>query len=303
MKKIIIALFVIVCGAFVAFGQVAKDTYTDRFAIRLKADIGLTDAYATKLLLPARETSNHLNDYGIEFMWTFWNRDGHSIKAGTGFALGVASFSTNLEGASYSYMAGPSSDMDGNTYIRYTDIEFLQQKSHMVRMSVPVYLRYEYSFHKRWSVYGMAELKIGFGGNPSVISGQGNIESYGIYPDYDDLKMDDEWLNCFGAQQLSKKQMKDGKKAGADAAIMLGAGLAFQVYKPLYLTIGLNYDAGFTNILKGEGMELIGDNISEEKAPVAYTVEEGLKCRSLTDAFEKCRLNRLGLDIGLELRF
>ncbi len=300
MYKSIIASLILVGGAL---GAAAQNTDNPKFAIKLKGDFGLTDAFSTEYSFASTESSSSFNNYGLEFSWAFWQKGNNSLELGAGFYMGEAQFKTGVDAVSFSYAAGPEADMDGNSYIRYTDMSPMKQTLKMTRMSVPVYVQYNYRFHPRWTAFAKAGVQIGFGGSVWAKSLTGSVDSYGVYPEYGDLVMDDEWLNDFGVRTLAKGNVTKGKKAKADIAGLVGAGIRFKIIDQLHLSVGVNYQAGFSDMLKGDGLRIADGQTTAADAPVSYTVADGLRCKPLTDGLTKCRLNRLGLDVGLELRF
>lgn len=274
----------------------------DRFGVRAFADIGIGSACAVDYDFAASDSKSSMSTYGVAFDWTFWRAGSHSLALGIGFGLAPTSFSVTSGAATYSYAAGAEADMDANEYIRHTRMSPLKQTIGMTQIVVPLTIEYAYRFHSKWSVYGRAGFRFGFGGTPSVRTIVGTIDSYGVYPEYGNLVMDDSWLNDFGEQTLVKSHCTRGVSAGT-VGILAGTGVKFRVYKPLYLSAGVTYAMSFSNVLKNNGLKIADGTLAVAAAPVTYTVAEGLQCKPLTDGLTKCRLNRVGVEIGIELHF
>ncbi len=282
-----------------AAGQVARN----KFAVRINGDIVLTNPYTAEYNFPVHDDTNSMNNFGAEFIWSFWQAGQHRLELGTGFGLQKVNFTAETDDVSYSYVAPSSADMDGNSYIRYTDLSAMKQTISMSRIAIPLYLRYNCDLNSRWSLYGKAGIMISLGGKANLSKISGSTDSYGVYPEYGNLVIDEPWLNEFGERTLTKEQCIAGKTGGTDFGILAGAGVSFQVIKPIYISVGLTYQRGFANMLKGDGLKVTNGMIDNTQAPVTYTVADGIQYRQLTDGLTKCKLNRLGIEFGVEFRF
>lgn len=299
MNKLFISALLISGSVTTVFGAPGPE----RFAVKLKGDIELTGAYTTDFDFPAVDASNSMHRFGVEFGWSFLNSESHSLELGIGLNFGLGTFDIGSNAVSYSYTAPPSADMDGNSYIRHTDLSAMQQSLSISRTSVPVYLQYNFHLNNRFLIYGKVGFETGFGGKISARKISGTVDSYGVFPEYDNLVIAEPWLNGFGKQTLTKEQCTGGASGKTDFDILAGAGISFRIFKPLHIFLGINYRAGLSDMLNNQGLKYASGDVNQADAPSIYTVADGVQWRPLTDGLTKCRLNRLGLDIGFELRF
>lgn len=297
MRKFILPALLVAGLVQTASAQAEQQSAAEKFAIRIKGDIGLTGAYSTEYAFPVTDDSNSMNGLSLEFGWNFWQSGRHALQLGVGIGYQHAGFTAATGAVSYAYAAGPDADIDGNAYIRHTELSAMKQTVGINRISVPLYLRYDYTLHSRWSIYAQAGLRFGFGGKTAVSKISGTALSYGVYPEYDNLVIDDSWLNDFGETTLTKARCRDGVSGSAEVGVMAGAGISFRIIRNLSASVGLAYQTGFSDLLKNNG------TVDASTAPVTYTVAGGTQCRPVTDGLTRCRLNRLSLELALTYTF
>lgn len=284
-------------------GAGAQDTGRDgNFAIKANANIGLGNAYtATSAVDGAKLDKSGNSSYEVDFHYRFWQNRNLSlgINAGLGYATG--SQTITIDGMKFNYTAGADADMDGDTYQRYTEIGKASQKVSLGELIVPVYVDFNWQFCRRVSLYVNAGVNFRVSASAKIKDVTGNCDVYGIYPKYDNLKMDDEWLNDFGDHSLAGASADKVKQNGGTISLRGGAGLRVWLYGPLSLECGVNYEYGVINQLKSGSFS--ADNVTAETAPVTYTVAEGRKVKSFSSVLSTDKLSNLSLNLGLIFSF
>ncbi len=237
-----------------------------------------------------------MNSFGVDFGYMFWQHNGMSLSVNAGLDYDMNNAKLNIGSMKCDYAAGADADMDGDTYRRYYQLSNLNQEIGVEYISIPVYLNFTYRFNNWIGVYANLGIKPGFKARGKTKSFSGDVYSYGIYPQYDNLMMDDEWLNNFGNSQLSGSQVNAPSINGFNMSVLAGAGIEAKIYGPLYGVLGVNYKAGLTNTFK--------NNPEVASSPVvSYTVAHGQQAESLTSMLSKSKISHFGVNIALIYRF
>lgn len=270
-----------------------------RFAVKPHADITLGKAvnYSTGMEMNPEVSSN---EFGVDFGYTFFNKSKNSLEANIGFGYRYLDTRLMAGDFGYSYSAPASADVDGNPYTRFCEISDLEQKINIGYLTLPVYLRYAYRCTDWMEVHALVGVRLGFKVSSSAGSQSGSVDSYGIFPEYDDLVIDAPYLDDFGKVNLADKRIGEPEANAVLASVMIGAGLDFRIYGPLWVNLGLRYDIGFSDVF-AKGTDF--SKPTAENAPVTYTVAEGTRVRALSDYITGGKLSPLSLNIGISLRF
>lgn len=293
LKYISAALLAV--GALNAHAQ--GNTLDSRFSVKAHGEIGVGSALIMSTSQADLSRKSSMNSFGVDFGYMFWQHMGMSLSVNAGLDYDIINAKLNIGSMKYDYAAGAEADMDGDTYRRYYQLSNLQQEIGMEYISIPVYLNFTYRFNEWIGVYANVGIKPGFKTCSKVKSFNGEVYSYGIYPQYDNLMMDDEWLNDFGNRQLSSSQVNAPDINGFNMSVLAGAGIEAKIYGPLYAALGVNYNAGMTNIFKSKPE--VGSSIPL----VSYTVDRGQRAESLTSMMSKSKISHLGVNIALIYRF
>lgn len=273
-----------------------------KFAIKPYADLGVGSAMSLKSDMPLSTKSSSNTSFGVDFGYTFWRKGGNSLEANIGLGYSVANLKLGIDNLSYRYEAPAAADMDGDTYIRYYQYELtgMQQKINLGYFNIPIYLTYGYQFGERIGLHADLGFRFGFKCASKLSSVSGMVESYGVYPEYDDLLIDDSWLNGFGESDLADAKRGDVDANGFNASLMVGAGLDVLIAGPVWLNLGVRYDCGFTNSFKHL---YDGGAYTYENAPVSYTVAEGQEVKPLTGYLNSSKLSPFSIHAGLTIKF
>ena len=242
------------------------------------------------------------NEFGVDLGYTFFNKAKNRREVNVGVAYRYLKSDMAIGPMSYSYEASAEADVDKNSYIRFCDVTGFEQSLSLDYVTIPIYLQYSYGVTDWFRVHALAGVKLGFNVGTMIKGSEGNVTSYGIYPQYGDLKIDENYLNDFGKVDFNSQMCNKAKSNGLQAWGLVGAGFDFRIYGPLWIDLGVRYNIGFTDVFK-KGQNLSGNIFTEETAPVTYTVAQGTKVSALSDYVTKGALNPLTLNIGLSVNF
>lgn len=297
MKTILkyISAVLLAVGAMNSHAQ--SDVLDSRFAVKAHGEIGVGSALSMKTSQADMSHKSSMNSFGIDFGYMFWQHNGMSLSVNAGLDYDILNAKLNIGSMKYDYAANADADMDGDTYRRYYKLSNLHQGIGMEYISIPVYLNFTYRFNEWIGVYANVGIKPGFKTCSKVKSFTGDVYSYGIYPQYDNLMMNDEWLNDFGNRQLTESQVAMPEVKGFNMSILAGAGVEAKIYGPLYASLGINYNAGLTNVFKSKS------TVGSSTPLVSYTVAHGQQAESLTSMMSKSKISHLAVNITLIYRF
>lgn len=294
-------IFIILILGFVATNSVvAQNSEPKNFAVKANAEIGLGNSISTSSYLGSRSTKATSGDYGLDLGWTFWRKKAHSLELNVGIAYSPTSVKLDLGAFNYDYSAPSYADMDGDTYQRYYQLKGVNQKVSYNRLTIPIYASYYYLCNKHLGIHADLGVRLGFKTASKISNATGEAYSYGIYPQYDDLMIDATYLNDFGTTNLANAKLGNPKSNGFSASMLVGVGVEYRINDRFGAEIGLRYNPGFTNFFKGENLE---KGVTNESAPVKYSVAEGQQIAALSNYLKSSKLNQLSLKIGFITRF
>lgn len=293
LKYISAALLTV--GAISAHAQ--DNTFDSRFSVKAHGEIGIGNAMSMSASQAELSHKSSMNSFGVDFGYIFWQHKGMSLSVNAGLDYDIISAKLDLGSMKYDYAAGADADMDGDTYRRYYQLSDLHQEIGLEYISIPVYLNFTYRFNEWIGVYANVGIKPGFKTGGKTKSVNGDVYSYGIYPQYDNLMMVDEWINDFGDRQLADSQVALPDINGFNMSILAGAGIEAKIYGPLSAAVGVNYNAGLSNVFKSNS------DVGSSTPLVSYTVARGQQAESLTSMMTKSKISHLAVNIALIYRF
>lgn len=275
-----------------------------RWRVRPHADISLGGAY--KIDAPdGVNTSNSGIDFGVDFGYIIPSRS--KVKVGIFAGIGMANGKIDLDMASanYSYQAGADADMDGDTYVRHYELRDMQQSIKMSHFTVPIYADVEYRASRYVAIYAQAGIKAYLNAGSKIDKFSTSVYSYGVYPQYQDLMIDETWLNAFGQSTLSVDDIRaDEQFKGFSADLLLGIGARVKLFGPLSLDLGINYmNPLIDRIDAGELSPIPSGSTTASQAPVTYTVAGGQVAPKTLSNYCKIKSNPLKLKVGLTFKF
>lgn len=289
-----VAMLAPICG-------MAQTTGEGKYSVKAYANIGMGDAMSVESALSALDASSSTSDFGIDFGWRFWQAGRHSLSANIGLGLNSVSAKFSLPQLNYSYAASSTADMDGESYLRHTELSNVRQKATVSRFILPVYASYNYKCVSWLSIHADLGLKLGFKTSSKLSDVSGNAYCYGVYPQYDNLMIDADYMNDFGTRELNGDNIAEPEVSAMTASLLVGAGVKFNIYGPLSADVSLLYDAGLSNLYK-EQTE-VGKTFTAETAPLTYTVKDGSQLKSLTDYLSSSKLSNVSLKLSLIYSF
>lgn len=274
-----------------------------RWRVKAHADISLGAPYSFTSS-SAIGTSVSATDFGVDVGYIFPSKSRFKIGVFAGIGYSTGHLDMNVDKLDYNYEAPSSADMDGDTYRRYYELSDMRQNISLNFLSVPVYANFEYRFSRRISAFVNLGVKTYFNAGSKADPFTGKSYSYGIYPQYDDLRIDDSWLNNFGSSEFSSTS-DDIDIKGFSADILAGAGIEVKIYGPLSINAGISYQFGVTDVISSTNNDtsLSGGTITQQQAPVTYQVEGGTQVKSLVNYLGSVKRQSLKLNVGLVYKF
>ena len=145
-----------------------------------------------------------------------------------------------------------------------------------------------------------------------VESSEGSAYIYGIYPQYNNLRMDEHWgyngfgNATFGASDLNNSELLDVSGFTADAFGSIG--LRFNIPEtPLAVDLGVSYQIGLSNLIKANDTAVSLDKVADSSHALVYNTLNGLTntehLRNLTESFTSVKRQALMFNIGLIFKF
>ena len=275
-----------------------------RWRVKAHADISLGSPYSISDG-DGINTSVSATDFGVDVGYIFPSKSKFKIGVFAGLGYSTGKLDLSLDKLDYNYDAPASADMDGDTYRRYYELSDMKQDVSLNFLSLPVYAHFEYRFSRRISAFVDLGVKAYFNAGSKANPFTGKSYSYGIYPQYDDLRIDDSWLNGFGESAFASDSSDDIDIKGFSADVLAGAGVEIKVFGPLSVDLGVSYQLGVTDVLGSASQSgaLAGGAITEGMAPVTYQVAGGTQVKNLATYLGSVKRQSLKLNVGLVFKF
>ena len=295
IKYIVLILF-----GVISFNVCAQNNNSERFAIKASAEIGLGNSISATSSINPLSSKATMGNYGLDFGWTFWSQKGHRLEANIGVTYSPTGVELELGSLDYNYGAPATADMDGESYRRFYEIRNLHQKVSLGRVTLPIYLTYGYKCNEWFGLHADLGVRLGFKTSVTISEVSGEAYSYGIYPQYDNLLINELYLNDFGTTNLANTGYGEPECNGFSTSIIAGIGAEFRIYKNISADISIRYNKGITNLFKKQYSD---DNFTNASAPINYSVSDGQQVKSLTDYLSSSKVSSLSLRIALIYRF
>lgn len=274
-----------------------------KYAIKAYDNIGLGNPMSVTHSQPDQTHKSSYNTFGVDFGYTFWRKGPSSLEANIGFGYAAAGTTFSLPSMDYHYSAPASADDDGNPYERYYELSSLKQTASVGYFTLPIYLEYQYRCISWMGVKAEAGVSLGFRLTSGMGKVSGSSKSWGVFPEYDDLLIDEPYLDDFGEMQIKNATVVDNLAHPFNASLMVGAGFEFYAYEPVSFELGVRYNYGFNQVFDGKKAVKQGEAYTADTAPVFYTVAGGTQVRPLSDYTSKSKLQPLSLHLGVTVRF
>ena len=286
------------------------EVYTLKFKpVRWRAKVygGLTfgDFYKvsggdSRLDVKSSETS-----IGLDLGYIFPTKGIVKIGFFVGAGYSMSKFELGVDQLNYNYAAGPDADMDRDNYNRYYELSDVKQTIKINSLVIPVYFDFDFRLARRFSIYAQGGVKGYMKMDSKASDMTADAYIYGIYPQYENLRLEETWLNDFGRKTLSSSYVNELEVKSFSFDAFAGLGFRVHIAGPLMLDCGVNYQFGITDCISNSGtlFRPSGGSISASEALVTYTVSGGEHMRSMTDAFKSVKRQGLKLNVGLMFKF
>ncbi len=288
-------------------GNVSTKYKARKFRIKLHYDFGLGNALELgETGLPySNKTSG--SSFGVDFGYMFPSKS--SFKAGLFLGAGMTQSTLEVEYKNPDYSFTTSADVDGDSYTRhYTNLSMLQ-KAKLTELTIPFYLDLNVTLHPVVALFLDLGVKMNLNMSHKVDNLEGEANIYGVYPQYDNLRLDEQWgHNGFGQKSFSDSELDYTELKGISSMNLdafAGAGLRINIPNtPLTIEIGANYLFGLTDIYKPEGG--LVDLSMNGNSPLVYNTITGLNnsehVHNMTEGISSIKRKALRLSAGIIIK-
>jgi hypothetical protein len=280
--------------------NVANKTYR-KWCMRPGVNFALWDTYTIGSHLNGLSTSTNQADIGLDFGYELQT----SNKLHTTFFLGLA-YSQSYFEMKYSladYVTSSSVDVDGDSYERHYSKMSISQGAWVKELSIPLSASFSHPFSNRVSIYVNIGGRLNLNVDKTTTSATGSSHVYGVYPQYDNLIMDETWgYNGFGDVIFSDRNMDDNIKTNTFTADVFGElGVRYRLgnTSPLSIELGINYIQQVGNTFKS----CSHSNSDIESNNLVYPTLSGMQVQehmtSLTRTLNKSRRSGMLIHFGM----
>ncbi|MCR5313567.1 MAG: hypothetical protein K6E54_08020 [Bacteroidaceae bacterium] len=269
-----------------------------KFAMRYNVDLGLWDTHSLKSDVEGLDVSSKHANIGVDFGYLFAEKGNNLYGIFTGVNLGNSFFNSKLNCPDYYFTT--DQDVDEDTYERHYQNLNMKQEIWTKDITIPLYIDMTMPIYKRLCFYADLGLKFNVNIYKKVESASGNAYVFGVYPQYDNMIMDETWgFNGFGNTVFSDSESDNNVKVNTlTTDFFAGLGLRFIHPSEQHLVweLGVNYSAQLNNTFKAD----TGDKL------VYNTIDTGNNTEhmcSLTNILNKSKRNALLLHISVMMKF
>lgn len=264
-----------------------------RWRLKPHYDLSLGDYYALGTLPSGMSATSSGSEFGLDLGYIFPSKG--RFKVGFFFGVGFATSKLTLTATGQNFNVNESTDVDGDSYIRQVSVSSLEQSHKIQNIVVPLYFDFEYRFHSYVSAFfrlgGKAYINMG-----SKSDGMsGSVTASGLYPQYGNLVIAEDYINGFGTHDLADAPFIDApaySTASFDA--FGGIGVRSKIYGPLSVEVGLNYQFGLTNAMdSGDG----------NTTHIVEYINGSNRVKNLALELDQVKRSGLKLTVGLMLKF
>ena len=233
-------------------------------------------------------------NFGLDIGYVFPSMSKLAVGVFTGMGYSSNKINLDLDGT-YSFEKEYLSDIDGDRYSRhYNGVNCLSQTLKSTGLTIPIYVDFDYHLTSVISTYADLGVKLQTSMSNKWSTDKTSIgEIYGIYPDYQNLRLPAEGqildINGFGTNKFVSEVDPSDFKMSMGIASLFGLGIRANIGKSLVADFGIQYQMGLTHCWKNEvnaidfnkGGELIRwDGEKEQMVPLLNTASN-LKQSSL----------------------
>ena len=251
-----------------------------------------------------------INNIGLDFGYVFPSKS--ILKTGVFVGLGFSQSKIDLSYSNADYTFLTTVDVDDDSYIRHYQNLKVNQAIRFTDLTIPIYADFSLHFNRIVNVFVDLGIKFHLNMSHKVESSEGSAYIYGIYPQYNNLRMDEHWgyngfgNATFGASDLNNSELLDVSGFTADAFGSIG--LRFNIPEtPLAVDLGVSYQIGLSNLIKANDTAVSLDKVADSSHALVYNTLNGLTntehLRNLTESFTSVKRQALMFNIGLIFKF
>ena len=244
--------------------------------------------------------SASMMEMGLDLGYTLVAKPKFKLSLFTGFGLAKSKVDLAYDGI-YNYSYTAAADIDGDSYNRFYEVSNFKATQEVSQYVVPLYLDFDFQVSKRFSLYLQGGLKAYLNSAFDVTNVHADLYTYGIYPQYNNLKIENFQPIGFGSstQEIPTQEIEAESMTFEGFA---GAGFRLNLFKALFLDARVSYQMG-TPLVKTKDLVKL-DNPEEENALIRFDNEvREEQVRNVTDIFDNISRGGLKVNVGLLLKF
>lgn len=275
-------------------------------------DMGMGEALNIPKSDMGVETKSSSFNMGVDFGYVFPSRS--ILKAGVfgGIGFSQTTLDMSLKNSEYSFMS--IADVDGDSYMRhYRDLS-IDESIKLTDLTVPIYLDLELHLSRVFSIFTDLGVRVGLNMSKKMDKLSGQSYVYGIYPQYQNLYMDETWgYNGFGNQEFSSNNFVEDDLSsvnGFNADAMGRIGFRFNIPgSSIAFELSGSYLMGLTEVIKKDNSYYDDIPVSIGMSPsIVYNsinpdMSSTEHVKSLTYGMESIKRQMMDLSFGVIFKF
>ncbi len=289
-------------------GKVSMKYRMHAFRMKLYYDMGVGEAFKLEGAdeMTTKKTSS--NSFGVDLGYSIPSESSFKTAIFVGVGLTQSKIELSYQDRDYNYTS--TNDVDGDSYIRHYENLYLEQTAKLTALSIPVYVDFSYSFNKLISAYLDLGIKVNSNITHKIDATNGSATIYGIYPAYNNLRLDEHWgFNGFGEQTYDDSNVVNDEVQGVESLtfdFMGSAGLRFNIpTTPFAIDLGVNYLHGLKNLISKQSSRT-GEQVNSQSQFVYNTIS-GLKSKehilNMTEMLTSAKRQSMKISFGLIYKF
>ena len=289
-------------------GKVFMKYRTHAFRIKLHYDLGLGDEFKIEGTDAMTSQKTSSNSFGMDFGYSIPSDSSFKTAFFLGVGLTQSKIDLSYQNRDYNYTS--KEDVDGDTYIRHYENLDLKQTAKLTSLSIPLYMDFSYNFNKLFSAYLDFGIRLNYDLNHKIDDTKGSAYVYGIYPSYNNLRLDEYWgYNGFGEHTYDNTYLLNDEMQGVESLtfdLMGSAGLRFNIPSTsLAIDLGFNYVYGIKDLITQQELQIAGQGNAQSS--FVYNSISGLNStehlRNIFEVITKARCQSMKLSLGLIYKF
>ena len=273
--------------------------------LKLHFDLGLGNTYDMEKSERLSLAESKSNSLGLDFGYVFPTKSKLKLGVFTGVGLTTSNLDLSYDNSDYAY--NTSEDVDGDKYERHYKNLSLKQKVKLSEFNVPLYADIVYHFNQYIGFYADLGIRLNFDMGHKIDATEGRAEIYGVYKEYGDIVLDDNWpYNGFGQHQYSNNELINSEVVDINSFTvdaLGGLGFRLNIPKaPVSIDLGVNYLMGLNELVK-TGVTI--DSNTDTR--LVYNEVSGLnsveKVRNLTEMLNSIKRKQFSASLGVIVKF